>query len=124
MAHVDFGLAEMLKKMDNMTDKGKVVAIKRRTLKRLGAKALARAKKLTPVITGNLQKNWTVTSDDTKAVLENITEYAPHVNYGHRQGSAFVSGQFILEKALGQTAKQDMKPELTAAMADILGGFK
>lgn len=124
MATVDFGLEQLLQKLDKVANPARVAVIRKNTLKRLGTLALKRAKLNTTKITGNLWRNWTVEVEDTRAVLDNATFYAPHVNYGHRTKKGFVRGQFMLEKALGQTVKNDLKPELERAMKEILEGFE
>lgn len=123
MATVDFGLQELLNKLDKVADPARMAAVRKRTLKRVGARALKRVKSDHPKITGNMRRNWTCEADDTRAVIDNAVHYAPYVNYGHRRGKGFVRGKFMLEKTLGQAAKSDLKLELERAMKDILGEF-
>lgn len=124
MATVDFGLVELLQKLDRLSDPARVAAIKKQTLRRVGARALKRVRTDHPVDTGYMRRNWTCEADDKRAVIDNAVHYAAAVNYGHRTKKGFVRGHFMLEKALGQTAKIDLKPELERAMEEILGGFK
>jgi hypothetical protein len=128
VAHVDFGLDDLIRKLDKVKDPATLRAIKKRALARLGMKAVARAKRLTRVDTGYLRRSWfTEPVDDDAVAVENPLHYAPHVNYGHRVGKSntvYVRGEYMLEKALGQTVKQDLKPELTRATKEILGRFK
>lgn len=80
------------------------------------------AKKNTNVITGHLRKSWRSApavksaSGEVKKALVNSADYALFVNNGHRivndEGETvrFVTGQFILEKAI-ITAEKAMKQE-------------
>lgn len=128
MAYVDFGLEELIRKLDQVKDPKTIREIKHKALTRLGMKAVARAKKLTRHDTGYLRRSWfSELVDDDAVVVENPLHYAPHVNYGHRVGKSkvrYVRGDYMLEKALGQTVKQDLKPELIKATQEILGRFK
>ena len=128
MAHVDFGLEELIRKLDQVKDPKAIREIKRKALTRLGMKTVARAKRLTRVDTGYMRRSWfSELVDDDAVAVENPLHYAPHVNYGHRVGKSkvrYVRGDYTLEKALGQTAKQDLKPELAKATQEILGRFK
>lgn len=59
----------------------------------------------TPVDTGNLRRSWTrsdVEKSGTTYKVEVGTNinYAESVEYGHRAGSGFVAGQFMLTKAV------------------------
>lgn len=59
--------------------------------KEIAARLLAKAKRRTPVDSGELRKHWNVDADVTKEGLVyridvyNETEYAIYVEYGHRQ---------------------------------------
>lgn len=56
----------------------------------MGNRLLGNVKRLTPVKTGNLRNNWSVSEVDTDeqgpyvTVYTNV-KYAPYVEYGHRQ---------------------------------------
>nr|DAX78782.1 MAG TPA: putative tail component [Caudoviricetes sp.] len=67
------------------------------------------AKELTPVDTGTLKNAWQrengkrLTGNTFSQIVFNMTNYANHVEYGHRVGKSktkFVKGKFMLRKAL------------------------
>lgn len=67
------------------------------------------AKELTPVDTGTLKNGWQrengkrLTGNTFSQIVFNMTNYANHVEYGHRVGKSktkFVKGKFMLRKAL------------------------
>lgn len=67
------------------------------------------AKELTPVDTGTLKNAWQrengkrLTGNTFSQIVFNMTNYANHVEYGHRIGKSktkFVKGKFMLRKAL------------------------
>ena len=66
-------------------------------------------KDLTPVDTGTLKNAWQrengkrLTGNTFSQIVFNMTNYANHVEYGHRVGKSktkFVKGKFMLRKAL------------------------
>ena len=66
-------------------------------------------KDLTPVDTGTLKNSWQrengkrLTGNTFSQIVFNMTNYANHVEYGHRVGKSktkFVKGKFMLRKAL------------------------
>ena len=66
-------------------------------------------KELTPVNTGTLKNSWQrengkrLTGNTFSQIVFNMTNYANHVEYGHRIGKSkkqFVRGKFMLRKAL------------------------
>ncbi|WP_314812263.1 HK97 gp10 family phage protein [Fusobacterium pseudoperiodonticum] len=66
-------------------------------------------KNLTPVDTGTLKNAWQrengkrLTGNTFSQIVFNMTNYANHVEYGHRIGKSktkFVKGKFMLRKAL------------------------
>ena len=66
-------------------------------------------KNLTPVDTGTLKNAWQrengkrLTGNMFSQIVFNMTNYANHVEYGHRVGKSktkFVKGKFMLRKAL------------------------
>ena len=66
-------------------------------------------KELTPVNTGTLKNSWQrengkrLTGNTFSQIVFNMTNYANHVEYGHRIGKSktkFVKGKFMLRKAL------------------------
>ena len=59
----------------------------------------------TPVKTGSLKRSWThdnVEHDGNKYSVQvgSSVIYAPYVEEGHRQGSAFVQGRFMLKDSI------------------------
>ncbi len=65
-----------------------------------GMKALAQAKRLTPVDTGNLRNKWELSSvfrrgDELYVVIFNPTEYASFVEEGHMQRARWVPGKWV-----------------------------
>lgn len=72
---------------------------------------LKSVKDKTPVDTGNLRRKWAlgeVKADSKEASVEvtNNTEYAAHVEYGHRKrGGGMVEGRFMLRRAMDEVAK-------------------
>lgn len=84
--------------------------------------ARQRAADITPVITGVLREGWQSECNDSKGTIENRVEYAPFVNYGHKQGDDFVKGQFILERALTSLRDNELESTLEVALDALLGG--
>lgn len=74
---------------------------------------LRRVKQKTPVDTGNLRRNWNISSQPLpngyESTVYNQTEYAPYVEYGHRvkkkSGFGWVKGQYMLTKSEFETSK-------------------
>ena len=59
----------------------------------------------TPVKSGSLKRSWThdeVKKQGNKYTVEvgSALEYAPHVEQGHRQGSSYIQGRFMLRDAI------------------------
>ena len=66
---------------------------------------IADTKLNTPVKTGTLKRSWThdnVERDGNKYSVQvgSSVIYAPYVEEGHRQGSAFVQGRFMLKDSI------------------------
>ena len=66
---------------------------------------IADAKLNTPVKTGTLKRSWThdnVEHEGNKYVAQvgSSVIYAPYVEEGHRQGSSFVQGRFMLKDSI------------------------
>ena len=68
-------------------------------MERYGLKILKGAKLKTPVDTGQLRNNWTLEKDDLYVKIFNNTEYAIHVEYGHRTrgGRSYIEGVYMLK---------------------------
>lgn len=109
----------------------------RLSMQRIGLHAVGLAKKETPVISGLLRANWATRIDGTWIIIENLTQYAAAVNYGHRQEAGryvpaigkrlvrpYVAGKYMLEKAMGRTIKYALPEELRNMMMDILEEFR
>lgn len=109
----------------------------RLSMQRIGLHAVGLAKKETPVISGLLRANWACRIDGTWIIIENLTQYAAAVNYGHRQEAGryvpvigkrlvrpYVAGKYMLEKAMGRTIKYALPEELRNMMMDILEEFR
>ena len=98
-------LAKMIGAFQQMVDKVKIDAANE-TVQILEY----RVKKLTPVDTGNLRSKWKPepakldASGRAVAKLNNPVDYAPYVEYGHRQEA----GKFI--PALGKRLKKSWVP--------------
>jgi hypothetical protein len=65
----------------------------------MALKALARTKKRTTVLTGDLRKQWTLSEikkdgNNLSIILSNPLEYASWVEFGHRVKKHFVSGEW------------------------------
>jgi len=86
--------------------------------KDLGQRTLREVRRNTPVLSGVLMRNWKIAEKNKyrgKSVVkvENITSYASHVEYGHKQQSgryvkaigkrlvkSFVSGKYFMQKSV------------------------
>lgn len=91
----------------------------------------AKVKKRTPVDTGNLRRNWRV--GDIRRIANgyqveyfNNTEYAPYIEFGHRQkGGGFVPGRYMLkisEQELQQEAEKLIMKETETFLKSIFEG--
>lgn len=71
----------------------------REILKNVGTKVFTNTKEETPVDLGILRNNWRLNVTPIQAVVSNNTEYAPHVEYGHRTrgGKGYVEGVYMLK---------------------------
>lgn len=68
-------------------------------MKEIGLRTLAQTRKLTPVITGHLRRQWQVspvqyTENTVSVEIFNPVEYASFVEDGHRQERRFVPGRW------------------------------
>lgn len=88
-------LDKALAKLENSAE------VQDRLLAQMGEQLVGRAKNLTPVDTGALRSNWKRTAPKNgRVVVYNNTEYAAHVEWGHRQKA----GRFV--PAIGKRLKQ------------------
>lgn len=109
------GFDKFLKKLevdiDSKTDK---------ILSKVGKIVYNDVKLNTPVDTGRLRRSWRIKRDIDTVTISNNTEYAKHVEYGHRtrksvKGNATVKmipGRFMLRNAV-ERGKTELKNELT-----------
>lgn len=93
-------LEKQLEKLINETD----IAIDE-ALEETCTEIIAETKLRTPVDTGNLRRSWThdsVVKDGNKSSIElgSSVAYAQAVEEGHRQGSGFVQGRFMLKDSI------------------------
>jgi HK97 gp10 family phage protein len=104
---VDYKELEKLALKLGKTSEKELDMMTRKLLANLAERLKGRVVRLTPVDTGNLRKNWSVSRKVEKVgntyskELYNNTEYAPYVEYGHRTvgGKGWVNGRFMLKKA-------------------------
>lgn len=75
------------------------------TLNKAGKQLFREVKKNTPVDTGRLRRSWKLEKkDDNTIIVYNNTEYALHVEYGHRtrgkNSTRVVPGRFMLRDSV------------------------
>ena len=115
------GLDRFLRTLENSSEEFQEEA--RKATKKLTARVLRKVKLKTPVGAdngGTLRRTWrSKRIDDFTYQIYNNTEYAPHVEFGHRTrlgtGTSpnykpkgrirFVKGQYMLKKAIDETSK-------------------
>ena len=88
-----------------------------------GAKILKGAKLKTPVDTGQLRNSWTLEKDRFYIRVFNNTEYAIHVEYGHRtrSGKSYIEGAYMLKT----TYEKEIKKFLQELQVLLVGyGFQ
>ena len=96
----------------------------RESLDETSTMIIADTKLNTPVKTGALKRSWThdnVECDGNKYSIEvgSSLLYAPYVEEGHRQGSAFVQGRFMLRDSIDKN-----KDKLQQKINDKLSRLK
>lgn len=75
-------------------------------IQKIGSRVLATVKRKTPVKTGHLRKNWSLTKpqvDKNGASIEvyNPVKYGPYVELGHKtKGGKFIQGKLMLKSSL------------------------
>ena len=102
MADID-GLDSFLSYMQRV--EGSIDNIIKQSLDETATMVIADTKLNTPVKTGTLKRSWThdnVEHDGNKYSVQigSSVIYAPYVEEGHRQGSAFVQGRFMLKDSI------------------------
>lgn len=96
-------------------------------LKNLGLRLIAKVKKLTPKISGLLQKSWflnspKITKNNAEIEIKNNVKYAMAVEFGHKQEpgryvaaigkrlkKSFVPGKFMLKQSMKQLESEAPK---------------
>lgn len=104
------GLDTLIQKLDEASKKAPQV--KSKFLAQEGELLRGRTVNLTPVDTGRLRADWKRSSvQGNKVAVFNNTEYAGHVEYGHRvkvhgrYTGGFVPGRHMLRDAMEETKK-------------------
>ena len=102
MANID-GLDSFLNYMQQV--ESSIDNIIKESLEEAATMVIADTKLNTPVKTGALKRSWThdnVEHDGNKYIVEvgSSLLYAPFVEEGHRQGSTFVQGRFMLKDSI------------------------
>ena len=102
MADVD-GLNDFLDYLDRVASN--IDNIIDEALEETATMVIADTKLNTPVKTGALKRSWThdeVRQQGDKYTIEvgSALEYAPYVEQGHRQGSSYIQGRFMLRDAI------------------------
>ena len=97
------GLDSFLNYMQRV--EGSINNIIEQSLEETATMVIADTKLNTPVKTGTLKRSWThdnVECDGNKYSIEvgSSLLYAPFVEEGHRQGSTFVQGRFMLKDSI------------------------
>ncbi len=83
-----------------------------RLLQRIGMRLMASVKRLTPVDTGHLKKNWfllkpIVNKFTSQIEIVNNVKYSEAVEKGHRtKGGGFVPGKYMLKKSMSRLEKR------------------
>ena len=119
-------LYEKLSRLENSAE------VQDKLLAQMGEQLVGRAKNLTPVDTGALRNDWKrTTPKEGRVEVYNNTEYAAHVEWGHRQKvgrfvpaigkrlkQPFVEGRHMLRDAVKET-----EAHFEAAATEILEGL-
>ena len=113
------GLGALDEKLARLENSGRVLNT---AAAQMGETLVDRVKDLTPVDTGNLRQSWKRTRPKNGRVeVYNNTEYAAHVEWGHRQRV----GRYV--PAIGKTLKKPFvegSHMLRDAVAETKGTFK
>ena len=97
------GLDELLNDLQRLA--GKVDEIIDDSLEETATEIIADTQLNTPVLTGNLRRSWTHSNVESNGNNKSIDlgsslEYAQAVEQGHRQGSGYVQGKFMLRDSI------------------------
>ena len=114
---LELDLSDFLRRLSQSEQAARSGRIYTRAKDYLGNKAVAKAKRLTPVKSGLLRRSWRFIPARKGVVVLNSVEYAPYVNYGHRlvkggRTTGMVAGRHMLEKSLEETRRADMPKAL------------
>ena len=111
--------------------------------KELGQRTIREARQNTPVLSGVLRRNWKITEQSkyrgkSVVMVENLTSYASHVEYGHRQEpgryvpaigkrlvKSFVKGKYFMKKAVDNVKSQTnniLGSKIDRKIEDIING--
>lgn len=124
------GLGALDEKLARLENSGKVLDM---ASAQMGETLVGRVKDLTPVDTGNLRQSWKRTRPKNGRVeVYNNTEYASHVEWGHRQKvgryvpaigktlkKPFVEGSHMLRDAVSET-KETFREDMTEILEGLL----
>ena len=129
---VDLRQLKALQKQIDRLQKVDFVQFGEAAVKELAARMLRKVKKRTRVVTGTLQRNWTVgavvkNGNTFEIELVNSTEYAAFVEYGHRTRNhrGWVPGSFMMTvsaQELERDAPKIIEKKLLQFMAKELEG--
>lgn len=130
-------LKEKLKQFENFDKKAVMV----RTIQEIAKELVKTVKTKTPVDTGKLKDSWEISvvrdhGDYVEVYVYNNTDYASHVEYGHKQEVGryvhairrhlvrpYVEGRFFLKKSVeivDDKTPAIIKRELEKALKDLL----
>ncbi|EJF33723.1 hypothetical protein JC2156_04330 [Weissella koreensis KCTC 3621] len=146
MGSANFDYSEFEKYADNFKKiSSKIVNLDTavEALQRAGNKSLTTVKKATPTKGGTLKRGWAVekvkkSSNGASLMLINNIEYAPFVEYGHRQKvglyvpelgkrlvKPWVNGAFMLTDSMDEIARHldDEADKLMAQLTSMLEDF-
>lgn len=146
MSGFDFDYSEFEKFADNFKKiSAKITNLDAavEALQRAGNKSLATVKKATPTKGGTLKRGWAVekvqkSSNGASLMLINNVEYAPFVEYGHRQKvgryvpklgkrlvKPWVNGSFMLTDSMDEIANHldEESEKLMAQLTSMLEDF-
>lgn len=99
----------------------------------MAMRALRKVKKLTPVESGELRRNWKVTNvfkqgNSYVVELYNNTDYAQFIEYGHRSGidlTEWTEGRFMMTISIQEIERElpiYLDKRMTQLLNDIMNG--
>ncbi len=92
-------------------------------LGQIGDEVIADTQLNTPVLTGNLRRSWTRSEVEKTGTTYRVecgtnVDYAEAVEFGHKVGSGFVRGQFMLTNAV-EKKKRNINSDMEELINDI-----